>query len=185
MKTLILPNFILSDVIDDKQFYDKAINLLNESKNNKKLRVKSNIKGFQTFDLKDVFCATKIMQWSYDLINKELSPKSKLKLQLLNYWINENPKNAYNSLHNHPNSHISGVYYLEVPKYSGSIYFQDPNLTFNHIYSLFNDTHLQETVNVPSFKSLFLLFPSNLLHGVSVNTSDFSRISISFNLALI
>ena len=35
-------------------------------------------------------------------------------------------KQAANSVHNHPNSILSGVYYVQAPEHSGVISFQDP-----------------------------------------------------------
>ena len=35
---------------------------------------------------------------------------------LLNGWLNVNPRGGYNSPHQHSDAHLSGVYYVDVPK---------------------------------------------------------------------
>ena len=45
-------------------------------------------------------------------------------LQLYNIWININTPGAYNALHNHPGSVLSGVYYVESTEEQGNIFFE-------------------------------------------------------------
>ena len=42
------------------------------------------------------------------------------------FWVNINPKYAYNALHDHPQSVVSGVYYVQVDDQSGNLRFRDP-----------------------------------------------------------
>ncbi len=42
------------------------------------------------------------------------------------FWVNINPKYAYNALHDHPQSLLSGVYYVQVDDKSGKLRFRDP-----------------------------------------------------------
>ena len=59
-----------------------------------------------------------------------------------NAWININNYGDYNVVHNHPYSHISGVYYLKTPKDCGRLVLQNsakdvliyPNPTSNEIH---------------------------------------------------
>ena len=49
-----------------------------------------------------------------------------LKPGLGNMWANINYPGSYNKQHIHPNSQWSGVYYVKVPKNSGSLFLEDP-----------------------------------------------------------
>ena len=42
-------------------------------------------------------------------------------------WVNINSPGAYNRLHSHPNSHLSGVMWIKSPKDCGVISFDNPN----------------------------------------------------------
>ena len=50
----------------------------------------------------------------------------KISIQITTCWAIVNGKYASNALHNHPNSILSGVYYLKTPEKSGVLSFTDP-----------------------------------------------------------
>jgi uncharacterized protein (TIGR02466 family) len=91
-------------------------------------------------------------------------------------WANKTGKNGYHSVHYHPNSYFSGVFYLS----SGApTYFKDPN-----IFKIASALNVKSDEDVEkSFlgnPGSLLIFPSWLYHGTSVNDSD-ERMTISFN----
>lgn len=97
-----------------------------------------------------------------------------------------NGKFASNSVHNHPNSILSGVYYLKAPENCGGIYFNDPRPASQMLIPPVTDFNLWTHPKV-SYKpnvGTMLLFPSWLLHGVDMNMSDEVRIAISFNIGM-
>lgn len=116
----------------------------------------------------------------------------KSKLILSNMWININSYKDMNMIHDHPNSVISGVYYVNIPKDSNSSFqFKNPNIKqylfkemLNIEYEKSNEfTSLYWSI-IPENNQLFL-FPSWLDHWVDPNTSQESRISIAFNSEII
>jgi uncharacterized protein (TIGR02466 family) len=50
----------------------------------------------------------------------------KMSLEIKSCWAIVNGKMAANAVHNHPNSILSGVYYLQTPENCGVISFHDP-----------------------------------------------------------
>ena len=107
------------------------------------------------------------------------------KVKLSNLWININGYKDFNFRHTHPNSLISGVFYVKVPDESSRIRFFHPShhlmarewrktLKYNNYTSSIWDINPQ--------KGRLLLFPSWLEHEVSANLSQENRISISFNI---
>jgi uncharacterized protein (TIGR02466 family) len=111
----------------------------------------------------------------------------KFSFNITTCWANVSNKFASNSVHNHPNSILSGVYYLKTPENCGSIFFSDPrpaSRMLNPPVLDFNIWTLPK-VSYKPYEGMMLLFPSWLLHGVEPNMSDETRISLSFNIGMI
>ena len=97
-------------------------------------------------------------------------------------WFNINNRGDSNNTHMHANCWLSGCYYLQTPKENtGKICFTDPVSVREHNYDFTHES--QQTVHCmdPQVGDL-ILFPAWLKHGVSANTSDEDRITISFNI---
>jgi uncharacterized protein (TIGR02466 family) len=110
----------------------------------------------------------------------------KFSLELKSCWAIVNGKLASNSVHNHPNSILSGVYYLQAPENSGVISFADPRPAAQMLVPPMTEYSLWTLPKI-SYKpqaGTMLLFPSWLLHGVEMNMSAELRISLSFNIGM-
>jgi len=110
----------------------------------------------------------------------------KFSVNITTCWAIVNGKLASNSLHNHPNSILSGVYYLKTPEDCGGIYFNDPRPASQMLVPPVVDFNLWTFPKV-SYKphaGTMLLFPSWLLHGVEMNMSEELRVCISFNIGM-
>lgn len=101
----------------------------------------------------------------------------------LNTWMTRTLKGKHAIEHSHGDSDISGVYYVQTNTKDGNIYFRSPvrigegdNRCFQHL------THCNVSIT-PEVGKL-LLFPGWLRHGVRENTTDFDRVSFSFNIKL-
>ncbi len=106
------------------------------------------------------------------------------RLEMRTCWLNIMGKNSTHSFHLHPLSTISGTYYVDVPKGSGSLKLEDPRLPAfmgspprKRTASLDN----QRFVRLIPKAGTLILFESWLKHEVPANRSDRERISISFN----
>jgi len=185
MKILMFNKSIVSEEYKNKLICNKIKKTLEEYKKNKKLRIRSNVKGIQTIDLQNKEISTFLLECFVDCIKKHYKPKNKISFALTNCWINENTKGASNIAHNHPRSDFSGVYYVEVPKNSGFIWFQHFEIHDQNLGHHFNDSEFCSDYNIFNKKYQFLIFPSNYVHGVESNNSSKSRISISFNISII
>tara|TARA_X000001382_G_scaffold77065_1_gene53908 strand:+ start:1449 stop:2048 length:600 start_codon:yes stop_codon:yes gene_type:complete len=111
-------------------------------------------------------------------------PKSKVKLYITQSWCNYTKENQYHHRHRHPNSFISGVYYIDVNEQKDKITF------FNDIYKQLNiEASEYNLYNSTSWffnlkNNSLVLFPSNLEHMVESVTSKTERVSLSFNTFL-
>jgi uncharacterized protein (TIGR02466 family) len=98
-----------------------------------------------------------------------------------NYWVNINPPNSYNTVHNHPFSYFSTVLYIKVPPNSGDLNFSRPDDLHSFVpFKNTNEYNKGDCVITPE-ENMLLMFPSNLKHSVGMNRSNDIRISIALN----
>ena len=103
------------------------------------------------------------------------------RLVITQLWGNKNPKGSKHHEHVHPNSIISGVFYLRQDPKLPPIQFSKSNQHGMKLdpkkYNLYN----AETFMLPCIAGELILFPSNLRHSVPTNMGEEERISLSFN----
>jgi uncharacterized protein (TIGR02466 family) len=101
-------------------------------------------------------------------------------------FISEMRKGDFHHIHAHPNSTLSGIFYLQVPENSGSIMFYDPKPRKNFVEmdKVFQTESNMNTMKVDPQKGLMLMWESWLEHSVTQcqNKKD-GRITIVFNLS--
>ena len=104
-------------------------------------------------------------------------------------WINVNPKGGSNLIHSHPNSHWSGVLYIQQPSdvtgNSGMIEFINPNQEGRDLAGLLPKNGFDSIMMIRPKAGQMVIFPSYLLHSVYPNDSDQDRITIAFNSLLL
>lgn len=108
------------------------------------------------------------------------------KLELDSLWINVLDPGGFHGSHIHPNSVISGTYYVEIPDGASSIRFEDPRLPLMMAAPPRKPKaarELQASIPVAPRAGTLLMWESWLRHEVSLNQADSERISISFNYA--
>ena len=86
-------------------------------------------------------------------------------------WAHIHEKNMSASPHIHGDSFLSSVLYLKVPEGAGQLIF-DP---------LIFGTGKKYSARFPPKEGTYYIFPGYLKHFVTRNTSNYKRISISFN----
>jgi uncharacterized protein (TIGR02466 family) len=112
----------------------------------------------------------------YDLTGKMLA--------MTDCWANVMPAGVSHSLHLHPNSFVSGTYYVEVPKAAAALKFEDPRLSLHMATPPRKSDaprRLKSFVSVPAKAGDVILFESWLRHEVPAAGFSGERISISFN----
>jgi uncharacterized protein (TIGR02466 family) len=108
------------------------------------------------------------------------------KPRLDSLWANLLKGGGQHSGHVHPNSMISGTFYVEVPAGSGAIRFEDPRLPLMMAAPTRRADAaepLQSFVAVTPRAGMLLLWESWLRHEVLPGTGRGERLSISFNFA--
>ena len=99
-------------------------------------------------------------------------------------WVNIMPPSTAHSMHIHPNSFISGTFYVQTPPGCPGIKFEDPR----HVHFMASPPRLpdageefKQQIIYPAEAGNVILFESWLRHEVATNRCDDERISISFN----
>jgi uncharacterized protein (TIGR02466 family) len=105
-------------------------------------------------------------------------------LEMSNCWFNIMGQYSHHSFHLHPLSTISGTFYVQVPKGSGTLKLEDPRLEAfmgSPPRLLSAKSRNLRHINIEPKPGSLLLFESWLRHEVPANHSKKDRISISFN----
>ena len=106
---------------------------------------------------------------------------SEQRLVITQLWGNRNPKGSKHHEHVHPNSIISGVFYLRQDPKLPPIQFSKANQHAIKLDPRKYNVYNSETFLLPCTAGELILFPSNLKHSVPINMGDEERISLSFN----
>ena len=105
-------------------------------------------------------------------------------IQMCSLWINVMPKGTTHTMHIHPLSVISGTYYLQIPKDTRGLKFEDPRMV-NFMASpprkVKASRNNQRFIEMTPHVGEIILFESWIRHEVPPNPSKTDRISISFN----
>jgi len=122
------------------------------------------------------------MKHIYQYVRDIINPRDELNFYITSSWLNWTDKNQYHHLHAHPNSLISGVYYINADSNKDKLIFERNTYTPFEItpkeYNLFNS----QIWWIPVEKNKLVLFPSSLFHKVATVKEDYTRISLAFNV---
>ena len=97
-------------------------------------------------------------------------------------WANVNNKGDWNTIHQHGQYHLSGTYYVKVPKDSGDVVFRDPRPGAIGNIFLNNKFDKGEFKRMNLMEGLLAIWPPYLDHFVEPSKTDEERISISFDM---
>jgi len=117
-----------------------------------------------------------------DYFEKVISPANKITPYITQSWLNYTETNQYHHKHEHPNSLVSGVYYINSDEQNDKIkFFNDAYKTFKpeiKEYNIWNSQSWWFSVKTGDV----ILFPSSLTHMVETKQGDNTRISLAFNV---
>lgn len=174
--------------IDTERLKQYCLDLKNKDSG----RTISNAGGWQSenlsFDIPEIQELLQALWIRLIQMKDDLGIKDSVNLTIQNIWININDRGNFNRPHAHPQSVISGVYYVDAdPVISGDIVFASPIITHGYHWDKkwFKDG-VSETISSAScyYKpetNKVILFPGWVWHYVEPSNSDKQRISIAFN----
>ena len=166
---------------------DKIKKIILEKEKTEPSRKISNMGGWQSHgELLIEDCFSEIRNFLFECASSILNEIyiDGVKIFLTQSWANVNRCRDYNLSHTHGNSHWSCSYYV-TETYTAPIYFADPRVRSQMFaaYDLHNENNKYYNNIGPEQcqPGDALFFPSWLEHGVTNNSTDNPRISISCN----
>jgi len=117
-----------------------------------------------------------------DYFDKVISPANNITPYITQSWLNYTETNQYHHKHQHPNSLVSGVFYINCNQEHDKIKF------FNEKYSTIKPEVKEwniwnsETWWFSVKTGDIILFPSSLTHMVETKQGDNTRTSLAFNV---
>ena len=106
------------------------------------------------------------------------------RLEMTDCWVNIMRHRVVHGLHLHPLATISGTYYIQVPRGSAGLKFEDPRLERYMAAPprrIRARAHSRAWVTLPARAGRVVLFESWLRHEVPPNQARGDRVSVSFN----
>lgn len=117
-----------------------------------------------------------------DCFNYIFQPKNDMSIYITESWVNVTKKEESHHYHNHPNSFLSGVMYIDSDNDRDTIQFHK-NIQQFPLYPETSEYNIYNSASwwLPAKTGTLYLFPSSLHHSVEKPHGDNLRISISFN----
>lgn len=97
-------------------------------------------------------------------------------------WFTYTDKDQHHHLHNHKNSIVSGVYYIEADPDYDVISFEKDNHTSFDFETILNNTYNINSYSLTVEPKMIILFPSEMYHSVPKKIGLNHRISLPFNV---
>jgi len=117
-----------------------------------------------------------------DYFDKVISPSNNITPYITQSWLNYTETNQYHHKHQHPNSLISGVFYINCNEEHDKIkFFNDKYSTIKpevKDWNIWNSDTWWFSVKTGDV----ILFPSSLTHMVETKQGTNTRISLAFNV---
>ena len=117
-----------------------------------------------------------------DYFDKVISTSNDITPYITQSWLNYTEKNQFHHKHQHVNSIISGVFYINSnEKFDKITFFKDPYKTIKletKNWNLWNSESWWFSVKTGDI----ILFPSSLTHMVETKEGTNTRISLAFNV---
>jgi uncharacterized protein (TIGR02466 family) len=125
-----------------------------------------------------------IMQNVNDYMFKELEVVDPVTFFIARSWLVKSLPSGFARRHNHPNSIVSGVLYLETVPTSGNFILHDhQNSKFGSVEFSYNlKPNNCSYVSIPPKPGMLIMFPSTMQHEVGINRSEQERYSLSFDV---
>ena len=117
-----------------------------------------------------------------DYFNKIICPSNNITPYITQSWLNYTETNQYHHKHEHPNSLVSGVFYINSDEQFDKIkFFNDKYETIkleSKEWNIWNSKSWWFSVKTGDV----ILFPSSLTHMVETKQGTNTRISLAFNV---
>ena len=125
---------------------------------------------------------TFIEQCAHESLLGTINPKNDARLRITQSWLNWTKPGQFHHRHAHPNSLISGCYYVSANKETDKIFFYRDGYKQIKFPPVEWNMYNSESWWYPVGTGDLVFFPSNLTHMVQPVSGDDTRVSVAFNL---
>ena len=168
----------------NRAFTKKELQFVKEQKNH----TYKNIGNFTTYDSyilnKKEFKNIKkfLEKCCKDYLEKIICSKNNISLYITQSWLNYTEESQFHHKHEHPNSVVSGVLYLDTDKKTDQIVFSHP-IRYQQIQPDVGKFNMWNSDSwwIPVKTGELFMFPSSLTHQVVTKKGNNTRISLAFN----
>ena len=117
-----------------------------------------------------------------DYLEKIICSKNNISLYITQSWLNYTEESQFHHKHEHPNSVVSGVLYLDTDKKTDQIVFSHP-IRYQQIQPDVGKFNIWNSDSwwIPVETGELFMFPSSLTHQVVTKKGNNTRISLAFN----
>lgn len=116
-----------------------------------------------------------------EYFNTVYAPKHDATLCITQSWVNYTNRDQFHHRHNHSNSLVSGVFYIQASKETDKLHFFNETYRQIKIVPRELNIHNSESWWLTAATGVLYLFPSSLTHMVEQVKGEDTRISLSFN----
>ena len=124
---------------------------------------------------------TFIEQCAQEYLMATINPKFDARLRITQSWLNWTKPGQYHHKHAHPNSLISGCYYVNANKETDKIFFYKDGYKQIKFPPVEWNAYNSESWWYPVGTGDLVLFPSSLTHMVMPVGGEDTRVSLAFN----
>jgi len=165
----------------DQMLSDESLRYISELKESKNL---GNTRSEETHILRNK-CLSSLKQYIEKSLHEYFittyQPKYDVRMKITQSWLNWNKPGEWHHLHSHPNSFISGCFYVNADKKTDKIFFHKEKCDLIKIEPIEWNIYNSDKWWFPIETGNLILFPSYLKHSVEPVVGIETRISIAFN----
>jgi len=146
---------------------------------------------FNFLAAQDYYYNEKLFDWFDQCIGQvsELYFKDSLSLPITTCWVTKSSRTERHHIHHHPNSILSGIFYLTTHNKAETIfYYKNPYFAMgnNEIFQVADAPSLERSPSVITgkinpIKGKLIIFPSSLTHQTNPNIESHIRYIVGFN----
>lgn len=186
IKTELFPCHLLHyDVPFYADIKDKFIEEIYKLKENSPTNIISNRGGWQSPPVPPMQKTLRMIVYDICTHMRQTMLNAGNEVYIQSLWYNVNPRGSYNDYHDHPRSHMAGVFYAKVPEGDcGNTVLLHPNQYQWSDYLLGATSEKERCLyhEITPIEGRFILFPSSVFHRVMPNNTEHDRISFACNI---
>lgn len=160
---------------EELNYFDKVSRNTTSNLGGNELSIDRNVLDNPACDDLKAFINSQLKVYMQEIVR----PKYHVNFVITQSWLNWTTENKAHHKHNHPNSIVSGVLYINAENDSINFY----NETFNQLRIPAESNNQWNAVTWPISVTTgdLIIFPSHLTHGVDYKKGKNTRCSLAFN----